>query len=241
MSRVHYAGLSEKGLRDINEDAYCAEKIGKYYVFAVADGLGGHAAGEVASAMAIDCLRHAFKTQTGTPAEILQHAITEADSRIRAEAAKSGEERGMATTLAAACIDEKLFCTIVNVGDSRGHLISSRGFETTKDHSYVQELVDAGQIAPEDVWHHPLSNVLRQALGDPDEQIRPDFYESDLTDTYLLLSTDGLHDYVLPGWIQEIIFKNKGNVKKACSDLVEAALKNDSDDNITVVLAHGEK
>ncbi len=240
MSRVHFASQSDKGLREINEDAYLAEKIGSHYVFAVADGLGGHAAGEVASGIAIECLRETFQKPTGSVQSMLMAAVRSADSRIRARSVASGEERGMATTLAAACVDKDLTCTIVNVGDSRGHLISPDGIEVTKDHSYVQELIDAGEISLDEAWHHPHSNVLRQALGDPDEDIRPDFYAANLAGTYLLLSTDGLHDYVKIGWIRDIIARNGEELGRSCDDLIHSALENDSDDNITAVLVHGD-
>jgi protein phosphatase len=241
MNNIHFFGLSEKGLRDSNEDAYCSERIGRYYVFAVADGLGGHAAGEVASGIAIECVREAFRSNVTDPAKSLENAVINADARIRTQAELNEELLGMATTLIAACVDDKLNCIMINVGDSRGHLLSPDGTEVTKDHGYVQELLDAGAISADEAWHHPLSNVLRQALGDPDGTIKPDFYTACLKDTYLLLSSDGLHDYVRIGRIREIISVNGENLKKSCEGLVAAALENDSNDNVTVVLVHAHK
>jgi protein phosphatase len=238
VNSVRYSGRSEKGLRDINEDSFCAEKIGRYWVFAVADGLGGHAAGEVASSIAIDCVRDSFRTGGSDPKMLLKKAVADADARILAMSSERDEIQGMATTLTAACVDDTLHCTIINVGDSRAHLISATGFEVTKDHSYVQGLVDAGEITPEEAWHHPKANVLIQALGDPAGEILPDIYEANLTDTFLLLTSDGLHDYVKAGWIREIVLGNGIDLEKSCDELIAAALKNDSDDNITVVLAH---
>lgn len=238
MNKIHFFGLSEKGHRDSNEDAYCAEKIGSYFVFAVADGLGGHLAGEVASSIAVECVREAFRKRDAGPADLLKKAVFDADATIRAQALEREELLGMATTLVAACIDDHLNCTMINVGDSRGHLLYPDDSEVTKDHGYVQELLDAGQITPDQAWHHPLSNVLRQALGDPDGSIKPDFYTSSLRDSYLLLSTDGLHDYVRIGRIREIVFANGENLELSCENLVKTALENDSDDNITAVLVH---
>jgi len=240
VNSVRYSGRSEKGQRDINEDAFCAEKIGGYWVFAVADGLGGHAAGEVASSIAIDCVRKSFRTGGQDPKTLLKQAVSDADALIRARAAGMAEERGMATTLTAACIDSGLCGTIINVGDTRAHLISADVLEVTKDHSYVQELVDSGDISPEEAWRHPRSHVLTQALGDPEGGIKPDLYEGDLAGSYLLLTSDGLHDYVKVGWICEIVLRNGRDLDSSCGELIEAALKNDSDDNITVVLAYGE-
>jgi serine/threonine protein phosphatase PrpC len=239
MPRVSFFALSEKGLRDNNEDSYCAERIGDYYVFAVADGLGGHACGEVASGIAIECLKNAVKFYDGDPKTLLRDAIFDTDEKILAQSEKSPEKRGMATTLIAACVDEDLNCTVVNVGDSRAHIIKHENVRTTKDQSVVQELVDSGEILPEDAWQHPLSNVLSQALGDPESVISPDFYEVNLRDTFLLLSSDGLHDYVKKERIQEIVLSYGENVEKSVKVLVEEALSAGSDDNITVVLIHG--
>jgi protein phosphatase len=145
----------------------------------------------------------------------------------------------MATTLIAAVVDDRLNCTVVNVGDSHGHIITNNNIRTTKDHSVVNELVDSGEIAPEDAWQHPLSNVLSQALGDPESVIKPDFYETNLLDTFLLLSSDGLHDYLKKERIREIVLANGENGEKLCRELVERALRAGSEDNITVVLVHG--
>ena len=88
----------------------------------------------------------------------------------------------MATTLITACVDDSLNCTVVNVGDSRAHIITADGIKTTTDHSLVNELVDSGKITPEDAWQHPLSNEISQALGDRESVIEPVFYEVNLRD-----------------------------------------------------------
>lgn len=239
MSRVSFYASSEIGLRDNNEDSYCAERIGDYYVFAVADGLGGHACGEVASSIAIECLKNAVKFYEGDLKTMLRDAVFDADEQILAQSEKSPKKRGMATTLIAACVDDDLNCTVVNVGDSRAHIITQDEVKTTKDHSVVNELADSGEIAPEDVWQHPLSNVLTQALGDPESVVKPDFYDVNLRDTFLLLTSDGLHDYIRKERIREIVFANGKDVTKSCRELVKEALAAGSDDNITIVLAYG--
>lgn len=236
---MSYFALSERGLRAINEDSYCAERIGDCYVFGVADGLGGHTCGEVASRIAIDCLKNAMKSCGGDIKNVLRNAVFDADEQILTQSEQSPEKRWMATTLIAAVVDDNLNCVVVNVGDSRGHIITNNNIRTTKDHSVVNELVDSGEIAPEDAWQHPLSNVLIQALGDPESVIKPDFYETNLLDTFLLLSSDGLHDYLKKERIREIVFANGENGDKSCRELVERALCAGSDDNITVVLVHG--
>jgi len=231
---------SDAGLRDINEDNYCAERIGEYYVLAVADGLGGHAAGEVASSIAIECLRNALKLEGGDPRHALQEAVSEADKQIFVHAEKFPDSHGMATTFIAAVVDDELNCMVINVGDSRAHFITADEVTTTKDHSFVNQLVEAGEIHHEDTWKHPLSNVLCQAIGDPEVALKPDFYEADLRDTYLLLSSDGLHDFVREETIRKVVVSNRDDLQKSCEDLVTMALEAGSDDNITVVLFHGE-
>ena len=239
MSSVRFFAMSEKGLRDNNEDSLCAERIGDCSVFAVADGLGGHRCGEVASGIAIGCLKNAVKFYEGDIRTILGNAVFDADEQIRAASGQSPGNRGMATTLIAACTGDDLRCTIVNIGDSRAHIISENIVITTKDHSLVNELLDSGEISPEEAWGHPLSHVLSQALGDPESVKKPDFYEVDLHDTFLLLSSDGLHDFVTKERIREIVLANGEDVGKSCNDLVQAALSAGSDDNISVVLVHG--
>jgi protein phosphatase len=239
MSSVRFFALSEKGLRDNNEDCLCAERIGDCSVFAVADGLGGHQCGEVASGIAIECLKNAVKFYEGDIKTILRNAVFDADEKILAVSEQSPGKRGMATTLIAACMGDDLNCTIVNIGDSRAHIISDHEVKTTKDHSFVNELLDSGEISPDEAWQHPRSNVLSQALGDPDSVIKPDFYEVDLHDTFLLFSSDGLHDFVTRERILEIVLTNGENVGKSCNDLVQEALSAGSDDNISVVLIHG--
>jgi serine/threonine protein phosphatase PrpC len=235
---LHFSALSEKNDRDANEDSYCADRIGDYYVFAVADGLGGHAAGEVASGIAIECLKNAMKFCDGNLKKTLREAMYNADEQILAHGEKFPEKRGMGTTLIAAVVDDSLNCTIVNVGDSRAHIITTNDVKTTKDHSYVNQLAERGEVKPEDIWQHPLSMVLTQALGDPDNEVAPDFYEFDLHDTLLLLSSDGLHDFVRRERIQEMVLEQGKDPKKTCAALIREALEDSSDDNITVLLVH---
>ena len=205
----------------------------------MADGLGGHEAGEVASGIAIECLKNAIKFCEGDRKNALQEAVRDADKQILAQAEQNPRKSGMATTLIAACVDDDLNCTVINVGDSRAHFITSGHVKTTKDHSLVNELIDAGKITPGDSWQHPLSNVLSQALGDPEGEVKPDFYELNIKDTFLLLSSDGLHDFVRKEKIWDIVVSNGDQVQKAVEELVKEALSAGSDDNITLVLVHG--
>lgn len=239
MPGLSFFALSEQGLRDNNEDSFCAERIGDYYVFAVADGLGGHECGEIASRIAIECLKNAVKFYDGGKDTLLRDAVSDAHEKILALSEQSPKKRGMATTLIAACVDDRLDCTVVNIGDSRAHFITADGVNSTKDHSLVNELVELGEIGPEEAWRHPLSHVLSQALGDPECAIRPDFYEVNLRGTFLVLSSDGLHDYVKKERIREIVLANEDDVEAAVRGLTGEALSSGSDDNITAIVAHG--
>ena len=229
---MKYFAISEKGKRESNEDAYLAEKIGDYYVFAVADGLGGHAAGEIASRIAIMELRETVRRKTGTMDEILLHAFSKANREILFQSENVPERKGMATTLTACILDERGRGVVANVGDSRAYLIND-GIWHTKDHSYVEELLDKGVISEEEAMRHPMKNIVTRVLG-AEKQLTPDFYEVDVRGKTLLLSTDGLHDYVRDERIAEIVRAHEP--EKACRELVRGALEKRSGDNITVVV-----
>lgn len=232
---IRFHTLSERGRRDVNEDAILAEKRGRFWVFAVADGLGGHAAGEVASRTAIRILKEELASAEDPPADLLERGIQHAHAAICRMAAGDPGKRGMGTTLTAAIVTAEGIATIVNVGDSRASVIDG-GITSTRDHSHVQQLVDAGVITPEEAWRHPMNPLITQALGDLGRDPRPDFYEFDINGKFLLLSTDGLHDYVRPARIREIVLGHGNDVERACAHLVNSALECGSGDNISVIL-----
>jgi protein phosphatase len=145
----------------------------------------------------------------------------------------------MGTTFTAAIVAKDGTATVVNVGDSRACIIDG-GITCTRDHSYVQQLVDAGIITPEEAWHHPMNTLITQALGDLGREPRADRYTFTLAGKYLLLSTDGLHDYVRPARIREIVLAHGKDLEGACAHLVSDALRNGSGDNITVVVMYSE-
>ena len=120
--KISFCALSEKGKRKNNEDYYLAEKIKDYYVFAVADGLGGHRAGEVASRVAINELKETIKREEGTPKKLLYKAFEKANSEILHLSKYNLALRGLATTLVATIVNENKI-TIANLGDSRAYFI----------------------------------------------------------------------------------------------------------------------
>jgi len=226
---MKYYGLSVKGRRKNNEDAYLIEKIRDFYVFAVADGLGGHEAGEIASKLAIIELKETLKRHEGDLKDLLVKAFRKANDEISFQ--NKIRKSNMGTTLTA-CVVRGFKGIIANVGDSRAYVVND-GIWHTKDHSYVQQLLDAGAITEEEAFRHPYKNIVTRVIG-LSEDVEVDLYEVDLAGKVLLLSTDGLHDYVRDERIREIVLSFEP--EEACERLVNEALNSGSGDNITVVV-----
>ena len=232
---IQYHGRSEIGKRDNNEDAFLAEKIGDYRLFAVADGLGGHMAGEQASAMALKILHEEVEKGITNPKVQLEKIALLIHSEIQRQAETDRNFYGMATTLVAALVNNEGKITVMNIGDSRAYLIGKK-IHHTKDQSVVENLIALGEITREEAKNHPLQTMILQALGDPESNIRPDFYDADIRDTVLLLSSDGLHDSVDKEVIGEIVRVHGGDLSMICDLLIERALECGSEDNVTVVV-----
>ncbi|KDE55363.1 PP2C family serine/threonine-protein phosphatase [Methanoculleus sp. MH98A] len=233
---LRYAALTDTGKREQNEDAYFAGRMNGHYLFAVADGLGGHACGEVASRMAIEILAEAAGEglpETG-PATVLERAFERANAAVHAYNQENGLNAG--TTLSAAIVGESGRCWIGTVGDSRTHIVTPASVWHTRDQTYVQGLVEAGTISPAEAILHPQKNVLTQALG-LSARVRIGLDVAELTGGVLLISSDGLHDYVPEGVIREIVLA--GDPDTACRRLIDAARDAASTDNTTVIVAKG--
>lgn len=236
---LRYCSATDKGGRENNEDAFatiCLERD-RYYLFAVADGLGGHAAGEVASALAIAVLSETVKKEIGvleiTPEsmkDLLAKGFRKANEDVLHQAVNG--RYGMGTTLVAALLNDEGRGVVVNAGDSRAYLAGDKIIKITKDHSYVQELVDRGMITQDEAAVHPEKNIVTRIIGM--EGVEPDFYEIELGENALLLCSDGLTDALSDEEIREVIISSK--IESMCKNLVEAA-KPISRDNITVVAA----
>lgn len=232
---MRYSTLTDPGkVREINEDNYYADGS----IFIVADGMGGHQAGEVASTLAIETFLSGFTSKL-TDAEIpraMEKAMREANTAIFREAAKASEKEGMGTTCTAAVFqDGQLF--LGHVGDSRAYLWMDGNLEQlTEDHSLVAELVRSGRITEEQALRHPQRNIITRALG-IDENVHVDIFEAEVPDRgWLLLCTDGLNGMISDERISEIL-SGEGNPDDLAGRLVEAALESGGSDNVTVVLA----
>lgn len=233
-------GISHKGNRANNEDNILIKKMDDIYLLAVADGVGGHNAGEVASKITIDTLQEIVEDKYNQNLSIeeikqlLRDAYETAHNKIKAEAV--GDREGMATTLITAIIkgDKAI---VANCGDSRAYLIrNNKIIEKTKDHSLVQVLIDEGHITEEEALNHPMKNILTHALGTDDFKV--DIYEWNLKEgDVILLSSDGLHDYIKKEEILEVI-KNKDNPKDIVNELLRTALEKTKDNVSIIVYKH---
>ena len=177
-----------------NEDSLLAVEIGDTYLVAVADGLGGHAAGEVASKVATIEIEHYLKSHPiDDPGVALRQAVAKANREILLLSRENPSYAGMGSTLVAALVRGAEAC-IVNVGDSRAYLVGDAIEQVTVDHSLVQELVTKGVITKEEAFDHPQKNIVTRTLG-LDEEANPDVYGVvTLSNRVLLLCSDGLTD-----------------------------------------------
>lgn len=226
--------------RKINEDyvGYYIDETKEIYV--VADGMGGHNAGEVASELAVNTVIEYLKNIEEIDIEWqLTKAIKKANENIFELSHTKKEYEGMGTTITVAFI-KKGKMVVGNVGDSSCYIIDKddKILKVTKDHSLVQQLVDNGTITEEEALIHPNKNVITRALGTSDLVI-VDTFVLDLKEIKkTILCTDGLTNDIIPKEMCDIIIKN--NNKNACKDLVEFSKGKGGKDNISVIVFEGE-
>mgnify|MGYP006287022247 CR=1 FL=1 len=234
MSSVALSDVGQQ--RDLNEDAVDTLSIGESELLIVADGMGGHTAGEVASRCAIERISDYIKTtldDSRTDYEaILEESIQTANEAIHARVESDSSLSGMGTTaVVALCVDNEAI--IANVGDSRGYRICDEITQVTVDHSLVQQLVDAGEISKEEAKDHPQRNVVSQSLGNRVD-IEPDIFRITVNGTILLCS-DGLTEEVSDERIKEAV-NDAPTIEDAADVLIQTANKNGGHDNISVAL-----
>ena len=237
-------GLSDVGKkRRNNEDSYLIEKIELYadgkkrmlYVLGVADGMGGHKSGEVASKIVVERLSTLpFTYVYGGPISI-RKLIEYINRKIYDE--NMVTEKNMGTTLVGVILDENHIGYIFNVGDSRAYLYRKGNLlRLTKDHSVVQEMIDRGEITEKEAANHPDRHKITMAIGTK-ESVSPDIYNVEfMPGDILLLCTDGVHDMLGDMEIRDIIMKNK-KFNELASEIVSAANEKGGEDNITVITA----
>lgn len=219
-----------------NEDAVETASFGSTHLLVVADGMGGHAAGDDASDIATttisEVVSEAINQERTDYDDILEEAITTANNRILDEADEAAGQRSMGTTVVAAIVEAN-DAVIANVGDSRAYTIDDELTQITVDQSFVQELVDQGEITPEEAKTHPQRHVLSQALGTK-ETVDPDFFSPTVEDQ-LLLCSDGLTEEVADEQIAEIISESP-DIETSGKKLLQKANENGGSDNISVIL-----
>lgn len=227
---------SQTGLvRDHNEDSYLAEQREEYSLFFVADGMGGHKAGEVASRLAIDTLRHfPFRLKRDLLSQVEQ-AIMAAHREICQNQAMTEKYEGMGTTLSGGILVNNQFFW-GHVGDSRIYYYNYEGLsQLTADHSYVQRLINENKISPEEARNHPQKNLLLQALGGS-PSIKADtgqleLYPGDL----LFLCTDGVNNMVNDFFLEELL-KEKLSLAEKSDKLRQEIIKQGAVDNFTFIM-----
>ena len=213
----------------------------------VADGMGGLEAGEIASRIAVDTMKEFFSADkitdeivkdASTIRKYMYDAVVAADNAIKR---KSREEKGgksMGTTLVAAWLFDG-YANIIWCGDSRGYLFNpvSGLAQVTKDHSYVQELVDSGRLLPEYAFDHPDSNIITRSLGNPQKAANPDFVRLPLQEgEVILLCTDGLNSMLRDEEIEAVMQETSNEIDTCTKALIQGALDLGGHDNVTVVL-----
>ncbi len=232
MSVKAYAATHVGKVRQINEDAYYLPEDGERFA-AVADGMGGHQAGEVASAIAIREFTDEIRGKEPNE-EVLKHAVRRANHAIYEEGARDPYKRGMGTTLTALWYDEdNVYLT--HVGDSRAYLLRNRALmQLSNDHSLVGELVALGEITPEQALIHPQRNFITRALG-TGRRTEPDILHLDFQpgDAWLLCS-DGLTNHMRAAEIAAVLLRS-GPWPDKLQALIDTALRRGGRDNITAV------
>jgi len=236
--KISYAGRTDVGIiRSGNEDNYIM--VPDRGLFVVADGMGGHAAGEVASEMAVKHIAHELGTLANLSeedvAERMRTAIRAANDAIFQRTLTELDKRGMGTTVTALVLSGTRFL-IGQVGDSRAYLMrDGRLIQLTKDHSYVQEQVDAGYLTPEQARSHPYSNVITRCVGANSEVI-PDIYVGAIkARDQFLLASDGLTGMVDDPTLSALLAADAPPDAKVDQLITDANLHGGLD-NITAIL-----
>ena len=239
-------GRTDIGLvRKVNEDSFLCEMLEDgdgSYLYIVADGMGGHNAGEVASSMAVQEVASHIRENIGLLKlgdkeirDLIRNAIVYANEKIYKTSIIRSNCLGMGTTLSMVLVrDNRIY--IGHVGDSRIYLIRENIISRlTEDHSLVAELVKAGTIKPEEANNHPQKNVITRALG-TEYTIEPDVSQCDIqNDDFILICTDGLSNAVYEKDMAYVL-SNTSDLNEACELLIDKAKEKGGFDNITAVI-----
>ena len=241
---MRFAAKSDRGIvRQINEDSFniIAGYPGIPVSFVIADGMGGHNSGDVASKMAVDAVsRNLLQFPQSINEEyeinsIIQKIMKEANLEVYNASNENEAFFGMGTTLIVAVIYNKKLI-IGHVGDSRVYVLrNGEMIQLTIDHSFIEELIKNGSLTRDEAENHPNRNIITRALG-CSEDIDVDTYFIDMKENDIfIICTDGLTNMLGENEIKDII-ENAGDAEIACNTLVESAIEKGGEDNITVIL-----
>ena len=225
--------------RKMNQDYVfaSADPVGNLpNLFVVADGMGGHNAGDYASSHAVGIVVEEIREDADfNPVKVIRHAIESANTEIITQAQKDEKLRGMGTTMVAATIVGH-YAYVANVGDSRLYVAGEQIQQITKDHSLVQEMVRMGELNAEEARNHPDKNIITRALG-AERTVDVDFFDLKLEPgNVVLMCSDGLSNMVEDDRIGEIISDTDRDLQERGQALISEANRNGGKDNIAVVL-----
>ena len=225
--------------RKMNQDYVfaSADPVGNLpNLFVVADGMGGHNAGDYASSDAVCIVVEEIREDADfNPVKVIRHAIESANTEIITQAQKDEKLRGMGTTMVAATIVGH-YAYVANVGDSRLYVAGEQIQQITKDHSLVQEMVRMGELNAEEARNHPDKNIITRALG-AERTVDVDFFDLKLEPgNVVLMCSDGLSNMVEDDRIGEIISDTDRDLQERGQALISEANRNGGKDNIAIVL-----
>ena len=240
MMQLRVGARTDVGMvRSGNEDNFFADADERRGIFVVADGMGGHAAGEVASEMAVQIVSQALaglaSTRDSAAAVILSQALRDANRAIYDRMMAEADKQGMGTTASVLVLSDHGFL-IGQIGDSRIYLLRDGALtQLTKDHSYVQEQVDAGLLTPEQARHHPYSNVITRCVGANDD-VEVDLFRGDaLPGDRFLVASDGLTGMVDDRRLLQLLVASSGPGRIVDALIAEANARGGVD-NITAIV-----
>ena len=237
MKAFSITDIGEK--RRINQDyVFCeVNAIGNLpNLFIVADGMGGHNAGDYASRFCVEFITENIRnSDIESPIALIEEAIKDTNKQLYEKSKQQIDYEGMGTTLVVATIyDNDMY--VANIGDSRLYVIGKEIRQITEDHSLVQAMVKTGELDRDEAKAHPNKNIITRALG-TNETVQPDFFEVELAeDDIVLMCSDGLTNMLNDETIEQIIKENADDPKIAAETLVKQANENGGKDNITVII-----
>lgn len=242
---MQFGAITDIGMRrKINEDNYYVNDNAKFPYAIVADGMGGHQAGEIASMMVVDIIENHLKKNLDDKldyveaGEVVRQAFISANNIIYNYAKNHYKIMGMGTTTTLSMIYQNKIIT-AHVGDSRAYMIGDDIKQITKDHSYVQELVSRGEISSEMAKNHPKKNYITRAMG-AEDTVKVDITIKPYNGETIILCSDGLTNYVEDSEIMEYI-KKENTLQESAEKLVMLANERGGGDNITIVALEREK